>query len=406
MHTPLNASTNYGTRFDIDFLKGKKYDLIEDVSASKRLVTLFRLKTNVGRAKKLSGLIGLAGASFMALKIAMVAGASLSLSFPPLMIGIALLATTVALGIILYRLSLPKSVEEFQKAAKKFAKENTPPEHLLPQVFTVEGARKGKSAKKAYAIEGIAHGGFNNLTLMQTINPSRFWKKTELKMLRETKRHIQSGSTQDQRTIEMNACCHQISLPKTFLNERQEKTPLANGGDLVRFQSTLTPQEKVATAVEILKKMVAFWSLGYVHRDLKPENFLVHEGKPYLADYDTAQIYEKPKTTQPINNVGTPEFILRTGKGVDPRHADFYALGLTIVDLIDPEFLARTDLGDCKTRGAPGFLFEDVKKAFKLWIRSYQSHILKEIMTKLVTEPQNLDLAKLDGYLQEIERRT
>lgn len=50
MHTPLNASTNYGTRFDIDFLKGKKYDLIEDKSASERLVTLFRLKTNVGRA--------------------------------------------------------------------------------------------------------------------------------------------------------------------------------------------------------------------------------------------------------------------------------------------------------------------------------------------------------------------
>ncbi len=402
MLTPLVATSAEGIA-SLDFLKRKTYNLIEDVSASKRLVTLFKLKTNVGRAKKLTGLIGLAGASFMALKIATVAGATLSLSFPPLMIGIALLAATVALSIVLYNSTLPKRVEEFQKAAQKFAKDGTPPEATLPKVFVVDGARIGRSAKKVYAIEKIAKGGINTLTLIQTINP-RLFKNPKLKMLRETQPN-KKGSTQDQRTIEMKACCHQISLPKTFLNERQEKTPLANGGDLVRFQSTLTPEEKVATAVEILKKMVAFWSLGFVHRDLKPENFLVHEGKPYLADFDTAQIYEKPVTTQPIN-VGTPEFILRTGKEVDLLHADFYALGLTIVDLLDPEFLTKKELGICNDRTAPGFLFEDVKKAFKSWIKSDQCPKLKKIMTKLVTEPQNLDLAKLDGYLQVIERRT
>ena len=368
MLTPLVATSAPGIA-SLDFLKRKTYNLIEDVSASKRLVTLFKLKTNVERAKKLTGLIGLAGASFMALKIAMVAGATLSLSFPPLMIGVALLAATVVLGIILYKLSLPKRVEEFQKAAQKFAKDDTPPEDTLPKVFVVDGARIGRSAKKVYAIEEIAKGGINTLTLIQTINP-RLFKNPKLKMLRETQPHIQSGSTQDQRTIEMKACCHQISLPKTFLNERQEKTPLANGGDLVHFQSTLNPEEKVQIAVGILKKMVAFWNLGYIHRDLKPENFLVHEGKPYLADFDTAQTYNKQTAKQRITRVGTPQFILRTGKEVDLLHADFYALGLTIVDLLDPEFLTKIELGICKDRAAPGFNFSNVQMCFNKWIRS------------------------------------
>ncbi|MBU6148674.1 MAG: hypothetical protein KGQ54_00580 [Verrucomicrobia bacterium] len=264
MHTPLVATSAPGTS-PVDPLKNKTYKLTEDETASQRLVTLFKLKTNIERAKKLTGLIGLAGASFMALKIAMVAGATLSLSFPPLMIGVALLATTVALAIVLYNYTLPKRVEEFQKAAQKFPREET-----LPKVFVVEGARTGRSAKKVYAIKEITHGGINTLTLMQTINPKLF-KNPKLKMLRETQKG--AGSNPVLREIEMNACCNQISLRKTFLNPRQEKTPLANGGDLVHFRSTLNPKEKVQIAVEILKKMVRFWNLGYIHRDLKPENF-------------------------------------------------------------------------------------------------------------------------------------
>lgn len=373
-------------------------------------MTLFKLKTNVERAKKLTGLIGLAGASFMALKIAMVAGATLSLSFPPLMIGIALLATTVALAIVLYNYTLPKRVEEFQKAAQKFAKDDTPPEATLPKVFVVEGARNGRSAKEVYAIQKIAHGGINTLTLMQTINPKNLFKNPELKMLRETQPHIQSGSTQDQRTIEMKACCHQISLPKTFLNERQEKTPLANGGDLVHFQSTLNPEDKVQIAVEILKKMVTFWNLGYVHRDLKPENFLVHEGKPYLADFDTAQTYNTRMARERITGVGTPQFILRTGKEVDLLHADFYALGLTIVDLLDPLFLNLKALGDCRNPGSPGFNFSNVKKQFGKWIQSFndmpdtaQSRKLKEIMAQLVTSPKKVTLTSLSTDVETLK---
>ena len=407
MHTPLVATSAPGTS-PVDPLKNKTYKLTEDATASKRLVTLFKLKTNVERAKKLTGLIGLAGASFMALKIAMVAGATLSLSFPPLMIGVALLATTVVLGIILYKLSLPKRVEEFQKAAQKFAKDDTPPEATLPKVFVVEGARIGRSAKKVYAIEEIAHGGINTLTLMKTINP-KLCKNPELKMLRET-RPNRKGSNPVLREIEMKACCHQISLPKTFLNERQEKTPLANGGDLSRFQSTLNPEEKVQIAVGILKKMVAFWNLGYIHRDLKPENFLVHEGKPYLADFDTAQTYNEQTAKERIAGVGTPEFILRTGKEVDLLHADFYALGLTIVNLLDPKFLNPIALGDCRNPGSPGFNFSNVKKQFGKWIQSFndmpdtaQSRKLKEIMAQLVTSPKKVTLTSLSTDVETLK---
>lgn len=405
MHTPFLVATSAQDFISLNLLRGKTYELIEDVSASKRLVTLFKLKTNVERAKKLTGLIGLAGASFMALKIAMVAGATLSLSFPPLMIGIALLATTVALAIVLYNYTLPKRVEEFQKAAQKFPREET-----LPKVFVLEGARIGRSAKKVYAIKEIAHGGINTLTLMQTINPKKLFKNPELKMLRETQPHIQSGSTQDQRTIEMKACCHQISLPKTFLNARQEKTPLANGGDLVHFQSTLNSEEKVQIAVEILKKMVRFWNLGYIHRDLKPENFLVHEGKPYLADFDTAQTYNKQTAKERIKEVGTAEFILNTGCEVHLLHADFYALGLTIADLLDPGFLTSRDLGNCRNPGSPGFNFSNVQTQFGQWIQSFndmpdtaQSRKLKEIMAKLVTSPENVTLKSLSTDVETLK---
>ena len=407
MHTPLVATSEPKIP-QFDFLKNKTYELIEDVTASQRIVTLFKLKINVERAKKLTGLIGLAGASFMALKIAMVAGATLSLSFPPLMIGVALLAATVALAIVLYNYTLPKRVEEFQKAAQKFAKDDTPPEATLPKVFVVEGARNGRSAKKVYAIGGIAHGGINTLTLMKTINPKLF-KNPELKMLREP-RPDKKGSNPVLREIEMKACCHQISLRKTFLNPRQEKTPLANGGDLVHFQSTLNSEEKVQIAVEILKKMVRFWNLGYIHRDLKPENFLVHEGKPYLADFDTAQTYNKQTAKERIKGVGTAEFILNTGHRVDLLHADFYALGLTIVDLLDPEFLTTIALGYCKDRAAPGFNFSNVQKVFGKWIRSFndmpdtaQSRKLKEIMAQLVTSPEKVTLKSLSTDVEGLQ---
>jgi serine/threonine protein kinase len=402
MSAPLLAASAT-TRSDPDVLKNKTYDLKEDVEASTWVVTLFKLKTNVERAKKFTGLIGLAGTSFMALKIAIVAGATLALPFPPLVIGVALLAATVALGIILYKLSLPKEVEEFQKVAQKFAKPDTPSEVLLPKVFNVNGARQGWFPKKVYAIKKIAKGGINTLTLMRTINPGLF-KKPKLKMLRETRPDKKSGSTPVRRMIETTACIHQIALPKTFLNEDQEKTPLANGGDLFAFGEGLTPEEKVQIAVEILKKMVAFWKLGYVHRDLKPENFLVHEGKPYLADFDTAEIYNKETAGQFITDVGTAQFILRTGKKVNFLHADFYALGLTIVDLLDRKFLKKIELGRCDIRNYLGFDFSNVQKCFNKWIRSFkdmpntpQSDKLKEIMNKLVTSPETVTCESLSS---------
>lgn len=64
-------------------LAGKKYQFIYDPKASCWLHTLAGLSNVVYVGKKLNAVVGLTGASFLALKVAMIAGAVLSISFPP-----------------------------------------------------------------------------------------------------------------------------------------------------------------------------------------------------------------------------------------------------------------------------------------------------------------------------------
>jgi hypothetical protein len=174
--------------------------------------------------------VGLTGASFLALKVAMIAGAVLSISFPPpLVIGVALLGTSIALAILFSRFSLPKQVLDLCKAAKKFNGFKN-----LPSVYTVLGPRTDspENPKRVYAFLDIASGACNRLHMISTINPKSFFKTPEIKMLRCAKQNVVC-STPQTRNIEDWATSQRVSLRRTFLEEGQEKTLFANGGDLM-----------------------------------------------------------------------------------------------------------------------------------------------------------------------------
>ncbi len=379
----------------------KRYELLHDPKASRWLITLANLSNRVDVCKKLNAVVGLAGASFLALKVAMIAGAVLTISFPPLVIGVALLGTSIALAILFSRLSLPKQVLDLCKAAKKFKRNE------LPSVYTVLGPRTDlpENPKRVYAFPFITKGGCNHLHLISTINPKRFFKTSQLKMLREaqSKSNI---STPEARDIEDWAISQGVSLRKTFLNQGQEKTLFANGGDLKMYQKNISPKKKVRIAIQILQKMVTFWNLGFIHRDIKGLNFLVHNKVPYLADFDFAS--RCPIGQHPID-CGTPSHTLYTDGDVNLLHADFYALGMTLANLFGKDFYKEAIKRYPNQFGL--IEFDHIQQFFEIKTLNGLFNPLREqhqgeavycIMKALLTNPQSFSLADLEKVVNEL----
>ena len=383
-------------------LAGKNYKLICDPKASCWLHTLAGLSNVVSRGKKLNAVVGLAGASFVALKVAMIAGAVLTISFPPLVIGVALLGTSIALAILFSRLSLPKQVKDLCEAAKKFNKKND-----LPSVYTVLGPRTDspENPKRVYAFLYITNGGCNYLHLIRTINPKSLFKTSKLKMLREAKT-ASDFSTPITRDIENWAISQGVSLRKTFLNQGQEKTLFANGGDLKMYQKKISLRKKVRIAIQILQKMVNFWNLGFIHRDIKGVNFLVHNKVPYLADFDFAS--KCPTKSQPLD-CGTFSHMLYTGGDVNLLHADFYALGMTLANLFGEDFYKEAIKRYPNQFGLIEFdhiqQYYETKTKEDLFIPLREQHQGEEvyrIMKALLTAPHSFDLADLGNKVNEL----
>lgn len=383
-------------------LAGKNYTLICDPKASCWLHTLAGLSNVVSRGKKLNAVVGLAGASFVALKVAMIAGAVLTISFPPLVIGVALLGTSIALAILFSRLSLPKQVKDLCEAAKKFNKKND-----LPSVCTVLGPRTDspENPKRVYAFPYITNGGCNDLHLISTINPKSFFKTSQLKMLRVAKT-ASDFSTRETRNIEDWAISQGVSLRKTFLNQGQEKTLFANGGDLKMYQKNISLRKKVRIAIQILQKMVTFWKLGFIHRDIKGVNFLVHNKVPYLADFDFAS--PCPIGPKPIN-CGTASHVLYTGSDVNLLQADFYALGMTLANLFGEDFYKEAikrypnQFGLIEFDRIQQFFETKTKEGLFIPLREeHQGEEVYRIMKALLTAPHSFDLADLEKKVNEL----
>jgi len=81
-HTPLAPASP--ATITVAPSASKCYQLICDPRASCWLHTLANLSNVVYVGKKLNAVVGLTGPSFLALKVAMIAGAVLSISSPPL----------------------------------------------------------------------------------------------------------------------------------------------------------------------------------------------------------------------------------------------------------------------------------------------------------------------------------
>jgi serine/threonine protein kinase len=379
---------------------GKSYRFLHDPKASCWLETLKGLSTVVSRGKKFNAVVGLAGASFLALKVAMIAGAALTVAFPPLYIGVALLGTSIALAILLSRYSLPKQVKDLQKAAQKFNKDT------LPKVYTVVGARPGlpDKPKRVYAFLNITAGGCNELHLFSTINSKDPFKDSKIKMLRCPK--VSNCSTPQAKSIEEWAISQGVSLRKTFLHNDQEKTLFANGGDLTMYLKGISPKKKVRVAIQILQKMVTFWNLAYIHRDIKEVNFLVHDEVPYLADFDFAS---KCPTSQADLSCGTPSHMLITGSEVNLLHADFYALGMTLANIFGEDFYYkaytayRNPTYLIELSNIQGFFKQKTSEGLFNTLRLQpQGEAVFNIMKALLTAPQSFNLADLEKAVNEL----
>jgi hypothetical protein len=135
--------------------------------------------------KKVVALTGLTGATFVALKIAMIAGATLSLGFPPLGIGVALLTVTVALCLIGYSTNRQyKQVQELQKVALNFTITDTPSEDLLPYVFR----KTDDPLQEVYLFPQITKIDNQDYHLMVT-------KKGKVKLISNPNKTNESGKT-------------------------------------------------------------------------------------------------------------------------------------------------------------------------------------------------------------------
>jgi serine/threonine protein kinase len=108
---------------------------------------------------------------------------------------------------------------------------------------------------------------------------------------------------------------------------------LQKSGGVVDESTCWEYMQDVASAVEYMHNR------HVMHRDIKPENLLVdHNGSLHLADFGWC-VHSPPPHIYRFTICGTPEYvapevIIDDGKRGYSKHADLWALGILMFELI------------------------------------------------------------------------
>ena len=104
--------------------------------------------------------------------------------------------------------------------------------------------------------------------------------------------------------------------------------------------------------VQVLEILGFLHSKGLAHKDVKPENIMVHDGVATLVDMEETSPFT-PTLQEANESVGTPLFMSKSRFDTKMYYSpweDFYALGLTLVDVFtagvcQKDAMYRTEIG-------------------------------------------------------------
>ena len=108
----------------------------------------------------------------------------------------------------------------------------------------------------------------------------------------------------------------------------------------------MTERTVVMLALQMISRLEALHSKGYVHRDIKPENFVMGIGNKsnfvYLVDFGLCKMYVDPRSKQQVPLVQGSEFVgttkfasVASHKGLTQyRKDDMESLGYLLILLL------------------------------------------------------------------------
>lgn len=131
-------------------------------------------------------------------------------------------------------------------------------------------------------------------------------------------------------------CCSEGGTDTVVVEEYAEGEPLSARLSAKRF---LEEREAADILTQLCDGLAVLHGLGVVHRDIKPSNLILQNGTVRLIDFDVARTIkeEQPEDTALLGTKGyaPPE---QFGYGQTDARSDIYAVGVTLVKLLGPEY--------------------------------------------------------------------
>ena len=131
-------------------------------------------------------------------------------------------------------------------------------------------------------------------------------------------------------------CCSEDGTDTVVVEEYAEGEPLSARLSAKRF---LSEREAADILSQLCDGLAVLHGMGIVHRDIKPSNLILQNGIVRLIDFDAARTMkeEQPEDTALLGTKGyaPPE---QFGYGQTDARSDIYAVGVTMVKLLGPDY--------------------------------------------------------------------